>query len=586
MTDREVVLGTGNAPGPQRGRVREFVANRSGTQRARRHRRGARPHDRALRRSAVRHGSGRRTRSSWTSGSTSAPSTSPSRASSRHRAPARGGGGPRPAGSWSSGPTVTNHTDRAEFASLATDAFAGEHTGAIPWPETPTRRARLRRGRRRQGPAGRVHQPRPDLYLRLAAPAAAGHRPRRTHAGGLRLRVPVEVDPADPGPEPVGSRTTGRSSRDTCPSRWCRDRAAGDWARRGRRRGRRRSPRHNPPRHERRHAGPSCAAAEVGEVDHLSYADVQVTDVRPAKYVAGLTSTDYAKQAGGVFVLVSVKVTATREPTTFLSQHLVDEDDRRTRPPTVRAAASMWRPRPASRRTRCSASTSRPSRLAGMRFQLGRGSPILSDTARATTSPRSTSGSARPMRRLGPRPTTPTPPRAPAMSRSSCRPSSSPRRLVTARTGAGGGRTGCGWPPCRSGWRPRRPRRPTTSRTSGTTRACITRWRPGSRAAGWRSARSSPTASATLAAPTGSASTGSRRPRRGPYYDDGPREPPDGIDAVVAHLDWEADPDQELFGLPDGTGGRPGAPLRARHRRLPDLCTPGTTPGRGPPARR
>jgi len=31
--------------------------------------------------------------------------------------------------------TVTNHTDRAEYAHLATDAFSGEHTGAIPWPE-------------------------------------------------------------------------------------------------------------------------------------------------------------------------------------------------------------------------------------------------------------------------------------------------------------------------------------------------------------------------------------------------------------------------------------------------------------------
>jgi hypothetical protein len=33
MTDREVVLGTGKAPGPKRGRVREFVANRSHPQR-------------------------------------------------------------------------------------------------------------------------------------------------------------------------------------------------------------------------------------------------------------------------------------------------------------------------------------------------------------------------------------------------------------------------------------------------------------------------------------------------------------------------------------------------------------------------
>jgi hypothetical protein len=31
--------------------------------------------------------------------------------------------------------TVTNHTDRAEFAAKAVDALAGEHTGAIPWPD-------------------------------------------------------------------------------------------------------------------------------------------------------------------------------------------------------------------------------------------------------------------------------------------------------------------------------------------------------------------------------------------------------------------------------------------------------------------
>ena len=33
MTDREVVLSAGNAPGPKRGRVRGFVANRSTSQR-------------------------------------------------------------------------------------------------------------------------------------------------------------------------------------------------------------------------------------------------------------------------------------------------------------------------------------------------------------------------------------------------------------------------------------------------------------------------------------------------------------------------------------------------------------------------
>jgi hypothetical protein len=30
--------------------------------------------------------------------------------------------------------TVTNHTDRAEFAELSWNAIGGEHTGVIPWP--------------------------------------------------------------------------------------------------------------------------------------------------------------------------------------------------------------------------------------------------------------------------------------------------------------------------------------------------------------------------------------------------------------------------------------------------------------------
>jgi hypothetical protein len=126
--------------------------------------------------------------------------------------------------------------------------------------------------------------------------------------------------------------------------------------------------------------GPFVRTAEVGEVTHLSYADVQVTDVRFAKYVAGLSSTDYAKQAGGVFVLVAVKVTATRESTIFLSQHLVDEDDRRYED-SVRASCGI----------NVKTKTGVPayalfcfdvptSRLAGMRIQLGRGSPISSST--------------------------------------------------------------------------------------------------------------------------------------------------------------------------------------------------------------
>jgi hypothetical protein len=126
--------------------------------------------------------------------------------------------------------------------------------------------------------------------------------------------------------------------------------------------------------------GPFVRTAEVGEVNHLSYADVQVTAVRPAKHVAGATSTDYSKQAGGVFVLVTVKVTATQESTTFLSQHLVDEDDRLYEN-SDRAGCGI----------NVETKTGVPayalfcfdvpaSRLAGMRLQLGRGSPIFSDT--------------------------------------------------------------------------------------------------------------------------------------------------------------------------------------------------------------
>ena len=126
--------------------------------------------------------------------------------------------------------------------------------------------------------------------------------------------------------------------------------------------------------------GPFVRTAEVGEVGHLSYADVQVTEVRPAKYVAGLTSTDYAKQAGGVFVLVAVTVTATRESTIFLSQHLVDEDDRRYETSDRASCGINVKTKTGVPAYALFCFDVPTSRLAGMRFQLGRGSPILSDT--------------------------------------------------------------------------------------------------------------------------------------------------------------------------------------------------------------
>ena len=134
MTDREVVLGTGNRPGPQRGRAREFVANRSGTQRV-----GVIAA--ALVLITAPFGGLR---------SATDPDPDPLRIGQRVDL------GPlyvtvESVKQHTELPpvvekdptsrilairiTVTNHTDRAEFASLATDALAGEHTGAIPWPE-------------------------------------------------------------------------------------------------------------------------------------------------------------------------------------------------------------------------------------------------------------------------------------------------------------------------------------------------------------------------------------------------------------------------------------------------------------------
>jgi hypothetical protein len=126
--------------------------------------------------------------------------------------------------------------------------------------------------------------------------------------------------------------------------------------------------------------GPFVRTAEVGEASHLSYADVQVTAVRPAKYVAGATSTDYAKQAGGVFVLVTVKVTATRESTTFLSQHLVDEDDRLYENSDRAGCGINVKTKTGVPAYALFCFDVPSSRLAGLRLQLGRGSPIFSGT--------------------------------------------------------------------------------------------------------------------------------------------------------------------------------------------------------------
>jgi hypothetical protein len=58
-----------------------------------------------------------------------------------------------------------------------------------------------------------------------------------------------------------------------------------------------------------------------------------------------------------------------------------------------------------------------------------------------------------------------------------------------------------------------------------------------------------------------------------PYYDE-PREPPDGIEAVVAHLDWEAEPDQQLVGCRLALVDDEGRRYELDSDDTLDLCTP------------
>ena len=51
----------------------------------------------------------------------------------------------------------------------------------------------------------------------------------------------------------------------------------------------------------------------VGDLVQLEYADVRVRDVRPARRLLGSLSSSTPTQAAGVYVVVSVELTATRD---------------------------------------------------------------------------------------------------------------------------------------------------------------------------------------------------------------------------------------------------------------------------------
>lgn len=76
---------------------------------------------------------------------------------------------------------------------------------------------------------------------------------------------------------------------------------------------------------------PFVRTGAVDEPVALSYADVRLTEVRPAQYLGSGDPDDLAVRAGGVWVVAEVRVSATREPTVLRSAWLESADGRRYR---------------------------------------------------------------------------------------------------------------------------------------------------------------------------------------------------------------------------------------------------------------
>lgn len=125
---------------------------------------------------------------------------------------------------------------------------------------------------------------------------------------------------------------------------------------------------------------PFVRTGAVDEIVELSYAEVRVNDVRPAHRLLGPLSVSRSTQASGVYVVASVELTATREPTYFFTTQLLDAQDR------------LYLP---SKKSECDApvdsTTEVPTyamlcfevptdRLAGLRLQVGRGSALNDST--------------------------------------------------------------------------------------------------------------------------------------------------------------------------------------------------------------
>jgi hypothetical protein len=126
---------------------------------------------------------------------------------------------------------------------------------------------------------------------------------------------------------------------------------------------------------------PVLESGRVGEVAHLTYGDVEVTDVRPAMYVAPQFSDELVRKASGVYLLVSVKATATREPTLFAAAYLQDSEGRQYRSSSKADCALNIDGNTGVPAYALYCFDVPPRALAGMRFQLSRGNLTFSTLA-------------------------------------------------------------------------------------------------------------------------------------------------------------------------------------------------------------
>lgn len=75
-------------------------------------------------------------------------------------------------------------------------------------------------------------------------------------------------------------------------------------------------------------AAPFHRSGSGDDVVRLAYADVRVDDLRSSQYLAPTISTDYIKGAGGVWIIVDLRLTASRAPVQWNGINLVDRGGR------------------------------------------------------------------------------------------------------------------------------------------------------------------------------------------------------------------------------------------------------------------